>query len=211
MLSTLNVLLACLLVWLSHGKFKLPNCLRYFCVKFLGKIQCPGNETEASDVLEEVINHSESKIINELLNSEKYAESLMKSKEIFAFVMPSVPKQRQQAANNTAHLNENATVSSGQGLVEESPSERFKQQKLKLLENMEKHLNEIHESSTYSKMKKLQKTIDAEGFAQDELKQLANVLNRICAVLFILINIGLFIYNGQQIITDEEGKIFFEF
>ena len=207
-LSMLNVALACFLVWLSHGKFALPNHIRYIFVKILGKFAFSSNETEASNAIKAVISSIETKTLDELLFTEKYAAMLLKKKDNFSFE-DETQNNAEIASSHEQSINERQEIYDGNENIHalQEGAQRSRNSKLKIikvLKSIQKHLASLNEVNTYLSMKAFAKSIDAEDFAREELKQIANNLNRLCGILFIITNVCFFLIHGYQIMKDDD-------
>ncbi len=154
----------------------------------------------------------ESKKIDDLLHSDAIGSLIQGQGNIYKFPAPSeiirnAPQSRNLNSIQTNNRNASQSSNQTQFISVEPRNQTFNkemQNATENLKNMQKVLEEIKAEMSYSSLKSLSESVDAEKFARKELKQFATIINRFSGILCIIINIFLFVRTWINIFEPDE-------
>ena len=212
-LSALNVLIGCLLCWMVHKMYSSPSWLQAFVKLYLRKMHPPKKSADDFDIAEKELAEirktfitnlgqvkRDSKVLNDelaallipenepVLESIRMTEMIGKTKE----VLSEMEKEKVSALEKGGRAGE--ICSSSAAVNAETADSLLKQMRTIQLE-MNGHLH-------YLALQKMLGNIDPEKTGQEEMKQVAIVVNHLTGIILGTLNIALFIYTTVKMFSD---------
>ena len=104
-----------------------------------------------------------------------------------------------QPNDSFANENENKFVKIGEQLAKELQATHKDLQKE--IQEMKNQLQTMQLDMHYLALSKMQEIIDSSVIGEQEMKQLAVILNRVTGIILTILNVGLIIYTGLTMFT----------
>ena len=221
-LSAINVCISCILCWMVHGRYKVPKVIYNFFDKYIGKMSIPTKKTKESEAFESNLEKMRQqeyqsfsavpiKFGRESLNA--YSQMGDERREVELIRMNRLQQMsrrlleegtpRDLPVNNQANV-----IQLNESIVNENDKMIVKiEQLIKELEGTHKDIQKDNQSIKneiqalqldmhYLTLSKMQENIDAAAIGEQEMKQLAVILNRFTGIILTILNVGLIIYTG---------------
>ena len=194
-----------------HGRYKVPKGVYSFITQVFGKMRIPTKESLENDAFESNLEEMRSKTLQsfsalpnkfergnvkdclQMRDEFKGVElGRMNRLERMSRELREVGRSRSFAGNTQANypqhkesvptMTDNITVKVAM--------------LIKLGESTQKDIQAMQIDMHYLALSKMQKTIDAAALGEQEMKELAVILNRVSGIILTILNVGLIIYTG---------------
>ena len=197
-LSAINVVIACLLCWMVHGNYQVPKFIKNYIFRYLGKLRLPPKKSHENKIIEQAIEQLHKHFLNKhaILHTEHPSEGASNEFVELGRI------EEEEAADNTENIYQRNEAHADSGpQANYQDANKNKKFWLEVLKEMYFLKEEIY----YFILLKMKENTDPHLLAQEELKELAVIMNRVSGIMLILINGLLLLYTALVVLTEYDG------
>ena len=201
-LSAINVIISCLLCWMVHGRYPIPKFIKNYVFRYLGKMSLPINKSNENKLIDEELEQVQQHFLNKISKIPREQANREWCDEFLE--LGNVDSQEAEGRNqneNMCQINE----ASSDSVLNNQQGDKSEKVWVDRFKEMQKSINMLRRENYYFVLLKLKENFDPHGMAQEELKKLAVILNRVSGLVLIIINFLLLFYTGLVMLTDYDG------
>ena len=208
-LSALNVLISCILCWMVHGKYNMPERWHKRIKAFLGRLRIPHKKSYEWKVFEKELLQMRITLLDEI--SPKGIEfGKLDRREFAALEEPNdliqlrrFIRRNEEVLNVRQHGATGSEQDSRYQSTQETHSPELEELKAiatRVLCTLQE-VEDVRKNVRYLVMLSMQKKFEAERIAFRRMKSLAVILNRFAGILLTIVNVGMILFTVIEMLT----------